>query len=296
MQVPLRRKVLLRVQPAQGTGVQELRRRHSGEAGGGERLSKFSEKDFVKKELDFLPAKEGDSGFAVRRLQEWMCLNGHKVVVDGQWGPATSRALGVKKLTPVMWESGTRRMKSLLGMTTGQSIREQLNHVDCAFDLDKFAPILVARMFLQAEAREVGGNNRGPWVRLFMRGHQGNNYPWCAGFVSTVMEIVDEEFCKSRVTLPWTWSSSEMYETARKSGRLVTWNELSTSQDHPACVFLIRGGKTGHRHAGFAWGFDYDTGVFETVEGNSNSVGSFDGQGVTTGTRNKNDKDFVLLD
>ena len=263
----------------------------------------FIEHDFVKRELQFFSAEEGAEGPAVRRVQEWLCLHGNKVEVDGKWGRATSSALGhatlspdpVRELTPRMWEHLILHLKFSLGLA-GQSIREQLSHSDCAHDLDKFAPILVARMLKDYGAREVGGNNRGPWVRLFMKGSQGKNYPWCAGFVSTVMEIVDEEFCRSRVTVPWNWSSSGLYEEARKARRLVTWAQLKKDQDHPACIFLVRGGTTGHKHAGFAWGFDYENGVFETVEGNSNSVGSFDGQGVTTGTRNKDNKDFVRLD
>ena len=39
----------------------------------------------------------------------------------------------------------------------------------------------------QINPREIGGQNMGPWVRLYMDGREGAEFPWCAGFVCFVL-------------------------------------------------------------------------------------------------------------
>jgi len=34
---------------------------------------------------------------------------------------------------------------------------------------------------------EVGGQNRGPWLWLYVQGHEGTDWPWCAGFVTFLL-------------------------------------------------------------------------------------------------------------
>ena len=45
------------------------------------------------------------------------------------------------------------------------------------------AVIRVARQHIAEKPVEMGGNNMGPWVRLYMQGQQGKEQLWCAGFV-----------------------------------------------------------------------------------------------------------------
>lgn len=51
----------------------------------------------------------------------------------------------------------------------------------------------------------VGGQNRGPWVRLYMKGHEGPDLPWCAGFVSFVTSQAAQAF-DTRLEIPYTVS------------------------------------------------------------------------------------------
>src|SRR6266481_2092673 len=37
--------------------------------------------------------KRGDQGVKVRLIQEWLCLDGFQVVIDGAFGPATEGAV-----------------------------------------------------------------------------------------------------------------------------------------------------------------------------------------------------------
>jgi len=45
----------------------------------------------------------------------------------------------------------------------------------------------VARAHLKAHPVEVGGDNRGPWVRAYMSGNDGSDWLWCAGFVTAIV-------------------------------------------------------------------------------------------------------------
>lgn len=259
----------------------------------------FREHDFVKRESIFIPAKEGDEGQNVRRVQEWISLRGQKILVDGKWGPVTSRALfkavhtaltggpgeKIAKITPEVWKN-TIQAPFFLFTARMHISPVQPDSLDAVWQvLRKATPCGIA---------EAGGNNMGPWVRAFMRGNQGSNYPWCAGFVSSVLEIAEDADAGFKRPFDYTWSSMQMVDFARKEKKLATWEGLE--RERPSlCVFAVRGGRTSHQHVGFARAFDYEQGIFETVEGNSNSHASFDGGAVTHGTRGKENKDFILL-
>jgi hypothetical protein len=45
-----------------------------------------------------------------------------------------------------------------------------------------------AEQHLEQHPREVGGQNKGPWVRLYMQGNEGSDWPWYAGFVSIILK------------------------------------------------------------------------------------------------------------
>ena len=50
------------------------------------------------------------------------------------------------------------------------------------------AVLAYAKKHLRLHPVEIGGQNKGPWVRLYMNGHEGYDFPWCAGFVTFVMK------------------------------------------------------------------------------------------------------------
>jgi hypothetical protein len=50
------------------------------------------------------------------------------------------------------------------------------------------AIVRYAKQHLKQVPREVGGNNKGPWVRLYMDHHEGDEWRWCAGFVCFVIK------------------------------------------------------------------------------------------------------------
>ena len=106
--------------------------------------------------------KRGDTGRGTSCLQEWLTLAGHRVAIDTDFGPATERALmafgGAPALDPFVAE------RLLAPMSRALAAEGSL--------LD------IAHAHLAGHPREVGGANRGPWVRLYCG--DGEGLPWCA--------------------------------------------------------------------------------------------------------------------
>src|SRR5262245_66632252 len=42
--------------------------------------------------------------------------------------------------------------------------------------------VAYAQQHLAQHPLEIGGQNKGPWVRLYMDGNEGTPWAWCAGF------------------------------------------------------------------------------------------------------------------
>lgn len=254
----------------------------------------FFSKDFVRKETAFDPVKIGDKGFGVKKLQEWLCLSGHKVVIDGSFGPVTERVL----------EKATGKIE--LDINSWLDLTKPLWGIEEIVDLMKLGRIqmgvcpkvasvaaTIATSFRLRYVREVGGNNRGPWVRLFMRGKEGKSQPWCAGFVSTVLEIA-QEVTDTKIPFEYTGSSSQMVRNARSKGVLLSEAGFKSSEEDRVAVFAVKGGNTGYKHVGFAFKTD-EPEMFFTVEGNSSLAGVADGDGVVSITRSTKEKVFISL-
>ena len=62
-----------------------------------------------------------------------------------------------------------------------------------------------AQAHLAQHPLEVGGQNRGPWVRVYMKGHDGAEFPWCAGFVTFILKQAAETL---GMTMPIQGSTS----------------------------------------------------------------------------------------
>ena len=54
------------------------------------------------------------------------------------------------------------------------------------------AMLICAKAHLAQSPREVGGPNRGPWVRLYTGGNEGDQWAWCAGFVTFILKQASE--------------------------------------------------------------------------------------------------------
>ena len=236
----------------------------------------------------------GKRGKDVRRIQEWLCLNGYGVVVDGQFGPATEAAIkairrerGWPGKGPVD-EAAFARLSAPMrrALTTPKKVRRKLGA----------AVVEIAHRHLAAHPREVGGQNLGPWVRLYMDGKQGTHYPWCIGFAWFVIRQACEAL---NIEMPFakTYSCDRLAADGRKKELMIREAEVGRSDPAellpPGTVFLQRRKPGDWIHAGLVVRANRET--FETIEGNTNDEGSREGYEVCRRIRGYKDKDFVLL-
>src|SRR3954451_23745363 len=136
--------------------------------------------DFPDLHLD-AKKKVGSKGQTVKLIQGWLCYHGFKVVVDGGYGKATAaqvrafqRAKGLPHsgvVDEATWHALIRPMLMAISPIAGNRPLGQL-------------VVAYARQQLAQHPVEEGGQNAGPWVRLYTQGHEGDAYPWCAGFAT----------------------------------------------------------------------------------------------------------------
>ncbi len=174
---------------------------------------------------DFGPATE----LAVRRFQEKSGLGS-----DGKVGPKTFAEL-VAPLTraTALVKPGRRSLGRLV--------------------------VAYARRHLREHPREVGGQNAGPWVRLYMNGHEGPDWPWCAGFACYVLQ----QACATLEVpppVPPSFSCDSLAAGARVNGRFLAEDAAAARQRlKPGCLFLRRRTPTDWEHAGIVVGVGKET-------------------------------------
>ena len=236
------------------------------------------EESFVRAELKF-----GLSD--VRRVQEWLCLRGFPVEVDGRDGPATQRAF-------VAFRDTTR---GLPPKASPERVLEELRQPIAVAVGESFIPtpgivppiLAIAERHLALRPRETGGQNRGPWVRLYMLGRDGRDRPWCAGFATTIYRQAAESIGE-RPPVPFDDSCGSIGRRARSFSRLSQTPEVGG-------LFLLRDRESGRGwgHVGIVVGIHGD--AFETIEGNTNNGGGREGFEVERRWRAIAGKDFVRL-
>lgn len=231
------------------------------------------------------------AGPRVRPIQEWLSLHGFAVVPDGDFGPATEAAVRAFQ--------AKRRLKKD-GVVGGKTWAALIRPMTDA--LAPIAPgrrslgalvVAYARQHLRSAPREVGGQNAGPWVRLYMDGCEGKDWPWCAGFACFVVK----QACDARGDphpVRFSVSCDSLAASARERGRFLSEKERAeTGGLKPGALFLNRRTPTDWVHTGIVIGVGPDT--IETIEGNTNDEGSREGYEVCRRMRGYAGKDFVRI-
>lgn len=247
--------------------------------------------DSTRAELQFLAILSvGSKGPGVRRVQEWLSLHGSGTTIDGDFGSATAHALSGFQAAKGLPPSGTVDQATWAALTAPMSAALQ----------DGTAPQLsqrvkeVASRHLAAKAREVGGDNRGPWVRLYTGGHEGTEWKWCGGFVSFILKQATSEL---QLAMPVAGSLScdslaaqgdNAHRLVRDAGGGGSWPSLG-----PAFIFLVRRTESDWSHTGLGFGGSPEH--FDTIEGNTNDDGSANGYEVAARVRSAKDKDFIVI-
>lgn len=234
-----------------------------------------------------IPLAIGSRGKSVSLVQEWLSLSGQHVAIDGIFGPATAEA--VKRFQ-------ARRGLAASG-TVDQSTLDQLVEpvLNAAAPLARrpgslgSAIVDYAHQHLRQHPREIGGANKGPWVRFYMGGNEGRDWLWCAGFVSYIVGQATAA-TGARRPLVRSYSCDVLAVDARQNGRLLR-RAVAGRAVKPGYVFVRPRTASDWDHTGVV--VDVADDLVETIEGNTNDDGSRDGYEVCTRTRAASALDFI---
>lgn len=240
--------------------------------------------------------KRGDKDGMVKPIQEWLCLQGIVIKPDADFGSVTSHAVELFQSRAGVPQTGQVDQPTYTLLT--QPMRSALAPVPAQGRAPGDLVVAVAEQHLKQHPREVGREygfeNCGPWVRLYMDGNDGQDWPWCAGFACFVLQ----QACDSLgvpLPVPKSFSSSELAAEAKTCKRFIQCTSPSADRAAiaPGYLFLLRGGATGWHHTGIV--VEPEAGQIMTIEGNTNDEGSPEGYEVCLRTRDYGTADYIRV-
>lgn len=251
---------------------------------------------YLKNETGFVSSlSTGARGAGVRRVQEWVSYHGDQTVVDGDYGPATETAVKMFQKARGIKTTGT--VDAATWALLVKPLHLAAANVPSPASTFDGVCLQTALQHLKLHPIEIGGENRGPWVRTYMSGKEGPEWLWCAGFVSFIML---QAGLQTSTPLPVKGSIScdTLAAQAQTAGRFITARQLSQGKVKAASLgscflFLVRRTSADWNHVGF--GFDLQGSTFRTIEGNTNDDGGRNGFEVCSRVRSISAKDFVVL-
>lgn len=224
--------------------------------------------------------------------------SGLGVAIDGDFGPATQRAVSnfqrstAGPVTPATLGDVDRPTWAALTapLVSASEIPARATFGDTVMGL--------ADRHLARQAREVGGDNCGPWARHYCR---GQSVAWCQGFASTIWAdaarlLGREPPLNLLLEGIWCLFVPRMVPEARARGRFLDGCELAAAgaaRITRGSMFFLRGGAYGYTHVGLVDAIHAD-GTMTTVEGNTNDDDSANGYEVARRVRRIASSDFGL--
>ena len=238
------------------------------------------------------PIEQGAKGKTVRAVQEWLGLQEIHTAIDGGYGPATATAVRMfqsqNRLRPtgVVDKATFERLAAPMGAALEPIVPKANAPLGAVV-------IAYAQQHLAQHPREIGGQNRGPWVRLYMAGNEGPEWPWCAGFATFVLkQACDTVGCA--LPIRSSVSCDLLAASAQENGCFVRGAlTRDRSRVTPGSLFLNSRTAGDWVHTGIVVRLEDD--VFHTIEGNTNDSGDREGYEVCARVRGYKDKDFVTV-
>ena len=251
----------------------------------------YSLRASIRDEVDFRGEfGNGKRGNVVKRLQEWLSYHGHNLVIDSDFGPVTELNLRRFQTEKELQVSGR-----VDAATHAALIRPMLDVLEAPQTSGlnfQAATLFHARKHLAARAVEIGGQNNGPWVRLYMDGRDGADQPWCAGFVRFILRQAAETSGQAR-PINGHVNCDTLGSQAKAEGLYVTESELNKSLLTPGSIFLARASDGDLYHTGIVTQIGGSN--FQTIEGNTDEAGSSNGYRVFKRTRGYQNYDFIIF-
>lgn len=233
---------------------------------------------------------------AVRRVQEWLNIHDCVTSIDEDFGDSTETQLRSFQLKNGRQPTGELDAETWAILTA--PMRRALAPIDHGPSptLEK-AVAKIARQHIRERPVEIGGNNMGPWVRLYMNGEQGTDQKWCAGFTCWGIAQAARDL---GVSLPFDRQVGvdQLVDDAKRDGRFIAEKDVGdavrrNSMVLPGFLFVVRRTRRDWTHVGIVSGLRTTT--FDTMEGNTGGDGGTDGANAREGNRGYLGKDFIRL-
>ena len=235
--------------------------------------------------------QRNDQGPKVKLIQEWLSLQGMNVVPDGDFGPATEAAVKLFQTKSKLTPDGVVGPKTFAQLI--QPMTQALQPITPTNQSLGQMVVRYAQQHLRSAPREVGGQNCGPWVRLYMNGLEGTPAKWCAGFACFVLK----QACTALNVPPPIQPSFSCDELATGAQQRGIFLAGGPGVDHSALTvgsfFLNRKTATDWVHTGIVTQVQVET--IQTIEGNTNDQGSSEGYEVCQRVRPYGARDFILI-
>ncbi len=252
-----------------------------------------------------------------RYVQEYLCLLSASIACDGDFGPASEAALKAWRdkaylaIVPTGPVSNVEIeiMRRQCGLTKAENptdadlitvMATTSPNVQACVSPQGFAAHVsdLAELHLTLRPREVGPDNYGPWVRLYMNGTEG--LPWCGGFVQTIWKQA-AKLSGQPMPIPLDWGCTNIAHQAIGAGILRRGEDLG-DKDIPAGSLFLRRKKDekgvvipgAWEHTGVVVKDDRGANVVHTIEGNTNDSGSRNGYEVCRHILRRDCRDYVF--
>lgn len=236
-----------------------------------------------------LPIAQGKKNKQVKLIQEWLSLHGAAIKPDGDFGPATRAAVKAFQKKEGLAANGIVNASTFAALIAPIVRATALIAAQPALGETAVA---VARQHLAEHPREVGGQNCGPWVRYYTRGSEGAAFPWCAGFVSSILRQAAAVHGIKSPT-PFTLSCDVIAANAKKAGIFIPNKTAKTSVGAGSIFLNIRKAGADWDHTGLVIAAAADH--IETIEGNTNDDGHREGYEVCRRFRSWSGRDYVKV-
>lgn len=235
----------------------------------------------------------------VQKVQEWINLWKRidptwniTTLIDGDFGPST--AASVKKFQ----EHFNLTVDGIVGNNTWRKLTEPMRNAFTRIDENLTLKELIvkyAKKHLSSLPREFK-QNEGTWVRAYMDGNEGSQWPWCMGFVQTIIDQATFTVGKTLTDyMPHCFSCDLVGSYGLKNKKLIRNADLrkDLSKVEPGDVFLVVKTASDWTHTGIVIGIE--DGWIQTIEGNTNDEGSREGYEVCERKRDLNTKNIDIF-